>query len=166
MSSKKRFRFSYLVALMLVLSIGFYMTSSTMAEEDAAKKDPQPVGTVSIDEKQINLGIGASWGSGVLTYQGADYEFKVKGFKALAVGVAKVSAVGDVYNMTDLSQFSGTYNAASASIALGGGVGGQTLGNQNGVNIHLRSTQKGVNLNLGIDGLTIELKEKIEDKAE
>ncbi len=165
MSSKKSFSFSYLVALMLVLSIGLYMTSSTMAEEDAAK-DAQPVGTVAIDEKQINLGIGASWGSGVLNFQGADYEFKVKGFKALAVGVAKVSAVGDVYNMTDLSQFSGTYNAASASIALAAGVGGQTLGNQNGVHINLRSTQKGVNLNLGIDGITIELKEKIEDKAE
>jgi len=166
MSFITQFRFTFLLALIFVLSVGFYMTSSTMAEEEAAKEKAKPVGTVTIDEKQINLGIGASWGSGVLTYQGAEYEFKIKGFKALAVGVAKVSAAGDVYNMDDLSKFSGTYNAASASIALGGGVGGQTLGNQNGVNIHLRSTQKGVNLNLGIDGITIELQEKIEDKTE
>ena len=165
MSIKNVFRFNFLLALVLVLSVGFYMASSTMAEEDA-KKDAQPVGTVAIDEKQINLGIGASWGHGVLSFQGADYKFKVKGFKALAVGVVKVSAVGDVYNMTDLSQFSGTYNAASASIALAAGVGGQTLGNQNGVHINLRSTQKGVNLNLGLDGITIELQEKIEEKAE
>ncbi len=154
MNIMSRFGITYFIALIFVLSFGFFMTFSANAEEEL-----QPSGKITIDEKQINIGIGASWGQGVLTYKGVDYKFKVKGFKAGAVGIAKVSAVGHVYNMDDLSKFNGTYTAASAAIALGGGVGGQTLGNQNDVYMRLGSTQKGVNINIGLDGITVELQE-------
>ena len=63
--------------------------------------------------------------------------------------------------MSDLSKFSGTYVAGQAGIALAGGIGGTALENQYKVYIKLRSTQKGVALNLGIDGLTIELTDAI-----
>ncbi len=59
--------------------------------------------------------------------------------------------------MSDLSKFSGTYVAGQAGIALAGGVGGTVLENQYKAYIRLRSTKKGVALNLGIDGLTIEI---------
>ncbi len=63
--------------------------------------------------------------------------------------------------MNDLSKFSGTYIAGQAGIALAGGVGGTVLENQNKVYIRLSSTQQGVALNFGIDGLTIKLKDEV-----
>ncbi len=124
-------------------------------------KELQPVGKIQIDDTQVSFIIGGSWGKGVLSYKGVDYEFKIKGLKVGAIGVAKVSAVGTVYNMSSLSKFSGTYVAGQAGVALAGGVGGSVLENQNKVYIRLSSTQQGAALNFGVDGLTIELKDAI-----
>ena len=143
----------FLSAFALVLFFG--LTATTNA------KDPQPVGKVTINDTQLGFIVGGSWGKGVLSYDGVDYEFKIKGLKLGTIGISKVSAVGDVYNMTSLSQFSGTYVAGQAGIAIAGGVGGTVLQNQNKVHIRLSSTQKGAALNVGVDGITIELKDAI-----
>ena len=135
-----------------VLLLSFCLT---FANADA--KELQPVGQIKIDDTQVSFIVGGSWGKGVLSYKGVDYQFKIKGLKVGAIGVAKVSAVGNVYNMSSLSKFSGTYVAGQAGVALAGGVGGSVLENQNKVYIRLRSTQKGAALNFGVDGITIEL---------
>ena len=140
--------------LVLIFSIVFGL-GQVEAEE------LQPDGRIKIDDTQVSFIVGGSWGKGVLSYKGVDYEFKIKGLKVGAIGVAKVSAVGNVYNMSDLAKFSGTYVAGQAGIALAGGVGGTVLENQNKVYIRLSSKQKGVALNIGIDGLTIELTDAI-----
>jgi len=124
-------------------------------------KDLDPVGKVTISDTQLGFIVGGSWGKGVLSYAGTDYEFKIKGLKVGTIGISKSSATGNVYNMSELSQFSGTYVAGQAGIALAGGVGGTVLENQNKVYIRLSSTQKGVALNIGVDGLSIELKDAI-----
>ena len=85
-----------IIVFLLFVTVGLVSTFSANAEEDL-----QPVGKITIDEKQVNIIIGHSWGKGVLSYKGVDYGFKVKGFKVGAVGVAKVSAVGHVYNLND-----------------------------------------------------------------
>ena len=117
----------------------------------------QPVGKVSIEEKQFGLILGGSTGSGTLTFHGKKYPFKLKGLSAgLDVGVSKMSAVGEVYDMKKVSQFPGTFTKFEASIALGGGVGGLRLQNENGVIMNLRSRTKGLNLNLGnVTGVTV-----------
>ena len=140
-------------AMALVLFFGLTLVSEA--------KDPHPVGKVTINDTQLGFIVGGSWGKGVLSYNGVDYEFKIKGLKLGTIGISKVSAVGDVYNMTDLSQFSGTYIAGQAGVAIAGGVGGTVLQNQNKVHIKLTSTQKGAALNVGVDGITIELKDAI-----
>ena len=117
----------------------------------------QPVGKVSIEEKQFGLLLGGSAGSGTLTFQGKKYPFKLKGLSAgLNVGISKMSAVGEVYDMKEVSQFPGTFTKLEASIALGGGVGGQRLKNENGVIMNLHSRTKGLDLNLGnMSGITV-----------
>jgi len=145
--------FSVLVILCLFLTT-FLFTLNVSAEQ-------QPVASIKIDDTQLGFIIGGSWGGGVLTYKGVDYAFKIKGLKVGTIGVSKVSAVGNVYNMKDLSKFSGTYVAGQAGIAIAGGVGGTILENQNKVVIRLSSTQKGVALNIGVDGITIELQDAI-----
>ena len=144
------------VITILVLTFSF-----VFAFDYAEAKELQPVGKITIDDTQVSFIVGGSWGKGVLSYKGVDYEFKIKGLKVGAIGVAKVSAVGNVYNMSTLSKFSGTYVAGQAGVALAGGVGGSVLENQNKVYIRLRSTQQGAALNFGVDGLTIELKDAI-----
>ncbi len=117
----------------------------------------QPVGKVSIEEKQFGLILGGSTGGGTLTFHGKKYPFKLKGLSAgLDVGVSKMSAVGEVYDLKKVSQFPGTFTKFEASIALGGGVGGLRLQNENGVIMNLRSRTKGLNLNLGnVTGVTV-----------
>jgi hypothetical protein len=117
----------------------------------------QPVGQVSIEEKQFGLLLGGSTGGGTLTFRGKKYPFKLKGLSAgLNVGISKMSAIGAVYDLKKVSQFPGTYTKFEASVALGGGVGGLHLKNENGVIMNLRSRTKGLDLNLGnMSGITV-----------
>ncbi|HBH30002.1 MAG: DUF1134 domain-containing protein [Desulfofustis sp. PB-SRB1] len=120
-------------------------------------EDAKPVGTVTIDTKAIAIGVGYSWGGGVLSFEGNDYPFEVKGLSIIDVGVSNVSAVGDVYKLEKVEDFAGTFSAAEAGIALGGGAGAQIMENQNGVLIKLTSTKQGVQLKLAPEGLSIKM---------
>ncbi|MCX9156825.1 EipA family protein [Niveibacterium sp. 24ML] len=119
----------------------------------------QPVGKVSIEEKQFGLILGGSSGTGTLTFQGKKHSFKLGGMSVgLNAGASKMSAVGNVYELTDIAQFPGTYTKLDASVALGGGVGAIQLKNENGVIMTLTSRTKGLDVNLGkITGLTIKM---------
>jgi hypothetical protein len=110
----------------------------------------KPSGTVTIDETQFAFILGGSVGGGTLTFQGKEYPFKVGGLTAGAnVGVSKMSAAGEVYDLADISKFPGTYTKLEASITLGGGVGGLRLKNENGVIMRLESRTEGLQLNVG-----------------
>jgi hypothetical protein len=115
-------------------------------------------GTVSIDLTSVAAGIGASWGSGVLRFQGRSYPFSVSGMSVGDVGMSKISAVGNVYNLRRPWDLAGNYAAAAAGIAVGGGVGGVTMQNQKGVIINLYSVQQGVQLTIGPQGFNIEMR--------
>lgn len=124
---------------------------------DAAQKY-YPIGTVSIDLTDIGVGVGVSWGQGKLRFAGKEYHFKVKGLSVGDVGFSTVSAVGNVYNLKRVADFSGTYAAVGAGVSLAGGVGGLTMQNQSGVIINLYSVQQGLQLNIGPQGFTIEMR--------
>jgi len=137
----------------LILSLGLIGFSAGAA--DAPKV---PSGTVSISETQFALIVGGSTGGGVLTYQGKKYPFKIGGMSLGAnVGVSKLSASGEVYDLTDISKFPGTFTKLESSITLGGGMGGTVLRNENGVIMRLTSTSEGLQLNLSASGVTVKL---------
>jgi len=114
-----------------------------------------PVGSVSIDMTSVSAGVGASWGSGVLRFKGKRHLFKIDGLSVGSVGVSSINAVGNVYNMTSMSQFAGNYAAIGAGVTLAGGVAGLKMQNQSGVIINLYAVQQGVQLNIGPQGFTI-----------
>lgn len=120
----------------------------------------QPVGKVSIQEKQFGLILGGSTGSGMLTFHGKKYPFKLKGLSAGAnVGISKMSAVGAVYDLKQVTDFPGTYTKLESSVALGGGVGGLHLKNEHGVIMELHSRTKGLDINIAsMSGITITMK--------
>jgi len=117
-----------------------------------------PSGKVTIESRSIAAGVGVTWGDGKLTFKGKSYPFSIDGLTLVDWGIAKVSATGDVYNLTDVSKFAGTYVAAEAGLTLAGGLGGMVLRNENGVVLQMRSTSRGARLQLGTSGLQIKMK--------
>jgi hypothetical protein len=117
-----------------------------------------PSGTVTIDETQFGFIIGGSVGGGVLTYKGKSHQFKIGGISLGAnVGISKVAASGQVFDLTDISKFPGTYAKLDGSATLGGGVGGTVLKNEHGVVMKLQSTQEGLQFNLSANGVQVKL---------
>ena len=144
----KRILFSLAMVVLLLVAV----------TPGSAQNPYYAVGTVSIDMTSVGVGIGFSSGSGVLRFNGNSYVFKIDGLSVGAVGIASISAVGNVYNLSDVSQFAGNYAAAGAGIALAGGRAGLTLQNQSGVIIDLYAVQQGVELNIGPQGFKITMK--------
>ena len=136
-----------------VLLMAALLMGSLALAADAAKK---PSGTVTIDETQFGFIIGGSTGGGELVFKGKKYPFKIGGLSVGAnVGVSKMAAVGEVYDLKDVSKFPGTYTKLDASVALGGGVGGLQMKNENGVIMRLESRTQGLQFNLGMSGVTV-----------
>ena len=132
--------------------IGLLATSLMLAVSGiaAGADEKKPDGTVSIDETQFAVIVGGSVGGGKLTYQGKVHEFKIGGLTAGAnVGVSKMSAAGDVYDLKDVAKFPGTYTKLDVSATVGGGVGALHLKNENGVVMKLTSRTQGMQLNVG-----------------
>jgi hypothetical protein len=145
-----KFRAVSTIALFLILALA---TTAVPAQS------PDPSGKVSIETTSIAAGIGVSWGDGILSFEGKQIRFSVDGLTLVDFGISKASAVGEVYNLGDVSKFEGNYLAGEAGFALGGGMGGISMRNQNGVVMILRSVTQGARLQLGPSGLSIKLKQ-------
>jgi hypothetical protein len=115
-------------------------------------------GKVSIESNSIALAVGVNWGDGILAFQGKRALFAVNGLTLVDVGIAKASAVGEVYNLTDVSQFDGTYLASEAGFDLVGGAAGISMINKNGVILHLRGDSEEALLQLSRGGMTVKLR--------
>jgi len=115
-------------------------------------------GKVSLESKSVAVGVGVSWGDGILEYQGKKYPFTVQGLSVVDLGVSKVSARGDVKSLKKVEDFAGTYTAAGAGAAVGGGAGVAVLKNQNGVEMKLTATTQGVKFALAGAGVDVKLK--------
>jgi LysM repeat protein len=146
-------RFSVITLILLIASV-------------ASAQEKIPSGTVEIDETQLAFIIGGDVGKGILHYRGVDFYFKTSGIKVGGIGITKISAVGEVYDLFDIDQFPGTYVTGNYGIALGGGVGGLVLKNENGVYLRLRSTLEGVALAVGLEGMTIKLEDAVQAPVE
>jgi len=139
----------------LALMAAFFAGGLALAAD--AKK---PDGTVKIDSTQFALVVGGSTGGGTLTYMGKNHEFKLSGLTVgINAGVTKIDAVGDVYDLKDISKFPGTYTQWDASATLGGGAGALYLKNENGVVMKLTSRNKGLQINVGsANGVKVTMK--------
>jgi hypothetical protein len=146
-----------------ILSAAFYLMAGFA---QAAGKSEQPNATLQLRSGAVAAGVGISWGKGTLTYKGKQYPVSVSGLSLGKVGITKVTASGEVYNLKKLEDFSGNYISATADITLAGGRSGVTMKNQNGVLLVVHASSKGVDLTIGPSGVDIKLKkEPIEGKA-
>jgi hypothetical protein len=130
-----------------------------LAANVAVAEETKPTGTVSIESHTVALGFGVNWGHGTLKFKGKEYKFKLNGLSVVDLGVSNVSATGEVYHLRHLSDFAGTYNAASAGIAIAAGVGASYLENQHDVVLKITSKKQGVQFTLAAEGLRVKLLE-------
>ena len=134
------------------------VSSLLMVSALAIAQDGPPSGKVWVESRTVAIGVGVSWGDGKLTYEGKEHTFSVKGLSVIDLGVSKVTATGEVFNLKKLSDFDGNYVAGKAGATVGGGAGVVAMKNQNGVVMQLTGTGQGVQLTLGGAGVDVKLK--------
>jgi hypothetical protein len=116
---------------------------------------------VSLTFKSVAVGIGGTSGEGILSYRGKDYPFSISGVSLVDIGVSTFQWAGKVYDLKSLNDFPGNYAAAQAGFAVRGGTSELSMRNAHGVSILFLSTdgkEAGTRLNLGLAGVTIQLK--------
>jgi hypothetical protein len=124
--------------------------------------DKTPVsGSATFKGEMIAVGVGYTWGSGILTYKGKEYLFKARGVSALGAGAEKVSGTAEVYHLNALQDFNGVYGAAGVGGVIGHEGGGTAvLKNDKGVEMRLHAEDKGLEINLALSGVKVTLMPK------
>jgi len=142
-----------LFVIMVALLIGLGWAGSTLAQSGT------PDATIEIKQWKVGFIVGVSGGGGTLTYKGKSYPLSIEGLRVGAtIGAATADLVGDVHNLKNLKDIEGTYSAAQAAIAVGGGAKTWTLENQNKVTLKLKGKQVGIEVALDVGGMELKMK--------
>jgi len=116
-----------------------------------------PSATVRIREWSAAYYGSAAAGKGTLYYNGRRHHFTISGLGAGGMGAQKISATGKVYNLTSLSQFSGTYRGISRGLTLIEGKMHAKLTNGNGVVMYLAAETEGLASSMGAQAFEVSL---------
>jgi hypothetical protein len=137
----------WIVALAVILGAGL----STAAHADS--------GTIRFSVLKGGWIIGASGGSGTLTFRGRRYPLSIGGLSAgLTFGAAKTEFSGTVSNINRASDVAGVYGAAGVGVAAIRGVRAIVLTNEKGAVLNLQGRQTGLMVNADLSGLAISLR--------
>ncbi|MEJ0017770.1 MAG: hypothetical protein WDN25_14635 [Acetobacteraceae bacterium] len=123
----------------------------------AATPSGEPVATVNFAGGSVAAGVGVSWGQGTIVFQGKTHHFKIDGFNVGDVGIVKIDATGNVYNLAKMADFDGNYVAAGVGATVAGGGSIMTMQNPHGVVMHIHSATAGLRLNLGPSGIAVSM---------
>jgi hypothetical protein len=137
------------LAVIALLAFVFPVTSS----------QAQAPGYVRVNFAKAGLLVGAGGGTGVLTYRGRNYPFRVSGLSLGVTAGASVSRLeGWASGIADVTDFAGSYSAVGAGGALVGGAGGVNLRNEKGVVLILKGPKAGMEFAANLSGIRISLK--------
>ena len=125
------------------------------AQEQKAKPDA----TVDFTGASAAVGVGYTWGNGTLHYKNKDYPFSASGMTLADIGGGSNVVTAEVYKLSSVNDFAGTYSAATSGAALVGGGGIGYLENPAGVIMKVTSNTKGARLNLGVGGVEVSMKQ-------
>ncbi len=115
-----------------------------------------PSATVSIREWSAAYYGSAAAGKGTLYYHGR-HHFTISGVGVGGAGGQKISATGKVYNLNNLSDFSGTYHGVSRGLTLIEGKMHAKLTNGNGVVMYLAGETEGLASSMGAQAFEVNL---------
>lgn len=115
-------------------------------------------GTIRIEQLQVAFIGSGNLGGGTLAYNGQNHDFTIGGLGVGGIGISKIEAVGTVYNLSRLEDFSGAYVQARYGLAVGSlSTGELWLQNTRGVGLALKAERTGLALSLGGDAVYIDL---------
>jgi hypothetical protein len=136
-----------LIALMAI--VGASLSSAAYADS----------GTIRISVVKGGWVIGASGGSGTLTFHGRQYPLSIGGLDwGLVFGASQTYLSGTVRNIRGPSDVAGVYAAGGAGAAIGSGVRAIVLTNEKGAVLELSGRQTGLMVNADLSGLAISLR--------
>ena len=137
----------------LILSGTAMATGAWLAPAEAA------TGSVAIRILSAGFIFGVSGGSGVLTFQGHQYQLGIGGISAGAtIGASGTDLVGTAYHLHTAADIEGIYSAVGAGLSIAGGRSAAQLTNARGVVLRLRGRQMGLMFSLDLSGMQISLK--------
>ena len=116
-----------------------------------------PSATVRIREWSAAYYGSAASGKGALYYHGRSHHFTISGAGVGGMGGQKISATGKVYNLNNLSDFSGTYRGVSRGLTLIEGKMHAKLTNGNGVVMYLAAETEGLASSMGVQAFEVSL---------
>ena len=116
-----------------------------------------PSATVKIREWSAAYYGSAAAGKGTLYYNGRAHRFTISGVGVGGAGGQKISATGKVYNLNNLSSFSGTYHGVSRGLTLIEGKMHAKLTNGNGVVMYLAGETEGLASSMGAQAFEVNL---------
>jgi hypothetical protein len=115
----------------------------------------RPSGTVTMTQVFLSA---SGVGSGTLTFRGRTHPFTLLGSLIGLGAISTMQATGEVYNLHDVSQFSGPWIQGTGSLAITAKANGEIwLENRNGIIMRLNAAQAGLTFSQGRYELTIQL---------
>ena len=126
---------------------------AAVAEENLGEPDC----TIHLKRTEVSFIISIGGGRGSITCDGVTHSFRVGGLKLGGAGIAGSDASGEVYGLTTLADFNGTYSETKAQATVFKGKNVLDLANSNGVRIRLHGTTEGLDLQLAGGGLKMTL---------
>ena len=141
---------TYLTAIAVFAFADMSSATSSLAEAP---------GYVRLKFVKAGLMVGTGGGSGVLTYRGRDYPFRVSGLSLGVTAGASVSRLkGWASGIREVNDFAGSYSSVGAGGAFVGGAGGVHLVNPRGVRIDLQGSKAGMEVSANVSEVRISLK--------
>lgn len=138
------------------VALGLITLAGCQSDKSADLEGRTPDGTVTMAMVQGAFIGSASGGSGTLVFRGRSYPFTIGGVGIGGVGGSSIQAEGEVYGLSDVAQFPGTYAKGRVGFAIGTTSAGQFwLQNTNGVIMHLHASCTGLILSLGGDAILV-----------
>lgn len=130
---------------------------ATKKSSDSDAPTGPPAATVTYKGGQAAYWASAQGGKGTLYFNGNSYGFTSVGAGAGGTGAQEITATGEVYNLTKLSDFPGTYTGPRSGLTLFKGKMHAKLTNDKGVIIYMSGTTAGLASGTGGSSIIVTL---------
>jgi hypothetical protein len=119
----------------------------------------QASGQVRVKIVKAGLLVGGGAGTGVLTYRGRNYPFRVTGLSlGVTAGASFGRLEGRASGIREIGDFAGKYSSVGGGAALIGGINGVQLRNDKGVTMVLQGPKAGLEFAANLSEIMISLR--------
>jgi hypothetical protein len=146
---------SFLLAVLALLPLAGCAIPPSGIPTAADIRGLRPSGIVTMTQVFVSA---SGVGSGMLTFRGRTYSFTLVGSLLGPGAISTMQASGEVYNLDNVSQFSGPWIQGTGSLAVTAKANGEIwLENRNGIIMRLNAAQAGLTFSSGRYELYIQL---------